>query len=428
MNLNRIILIGNGFDLAHGMKTSYKSFIDDYWSNIVELVKKTDYQRPFENDEIKITKSPAGFLQENTFEELSKQVNQNKSQLNFKNQFLKILTNRVNIQNWVDVENEYYITLKKIYRKDGNVRGYSIEDLNTDFKRIETLLIEYLDRVEKEFDGNRGKDFARIRHRVGKKIYEPIKYRDFSEDSINQRVDDEYKIIEGDYLKYKGNFQSEGAINSKYKNILWEIDDGDPKTEIRRLLLSENATRYFDLVPDNTLLLSFNYTFTEYYYGNPKDHRNPNIKKITSVNSNHLHGTITGTDSNDSPNPVIFGYGDELDEDYKALESINDNKYLENIKSIKYQESNKYKQLLRFINSGHFQIFIFGHSCGISDRTLLNTMFEHDNCASIKLFYHQKNEDPDNFSDVMINISRNFNDKAKMRDRVVNKNYSNPLT
>lgn len=28
--MNRIILIGNGFDLAHGMKTSYKDFILSY--------------------------------------------------------------------------------------------------------------------------------------------------------------------------------------------------------------------------------------------------------------------------------------------------------------------------------------------------------------------------------------------------------------
>ena len=29
--MNRIILIGNGFDLAHGLKTSYADFINWYW-------------------------------------------------------------------------------------------------------------------------------------------------------------------------------------------------------------------------------------------------------------------------------------------------------------------------------------------------------------------------------------------------------------
>ena len=29
--MNRLVLIGNGFDLAHGLKTSYKDFICWYW-------------------------------------------------------------------------------------------------------------------------------------------------------------------------------------------------------------------------------------------------------------------------------------------------------------------------------------------------------------------------------------------------------------
>ncbi len=29
--MNRLVLIGNGFDLAHGLKTSYADFINWYW-------------------------------------------------------------------------------------------------------------------------------------------------------------------------------------------------------------------------------------------------------------------------------------------------------------------------------------------------------------------------------------------------------------
>jgi len=31
--MNRIVLIGNGFDLAHGLKTSYADFINWYWED-----------------------------------------------------------------------------------------------------------------------------------------------------------------------------------------------------------------------------------------------------------------------------------------------------------------------------------------------------------------------------------------------------------
>ncbi|MDR2888026.1 MAG: hypothetical protein LBV26_08540, partial [Bacteroidales bacterium] len=73
-----------------------------------------------------------------------------------------------------------------------------------------------------------------------------------------------------------------------------------------------------------------------------------------------------------------------------------------------------------------------GHSCGNSDRTLLNTIFEHKNCISVKPFYRQwKDKDTDeiknNYMNIYKNISRNFNDKKALRDIVVNKEYCKPL-
>ncbi len=36
--MNRIIIIGNGFDKAHGLLTGYKDFIDYYWRNVSNIV------------------------------------------------------------------------------------------------------------------------------------------------------------------------------------------------------------------------------------------------------------------------------------------------------------------------------------------------------------------------------------------------------
>jgi hypothetical protein len=68
-----------------------------------------------------------------------------------------------------------------------------------------------------------------------------------------------------------------------------------------------------------------------------------------------------------------------------------------------------------------------GHSCGNSDRTLLNTLFEHKNCVSIKPFYYKKEDGTDNYTEIVQNISRNFVDKKALRDRVVNKIFCQPL-
>ena len=77
--------------------------------------------------------------------------------------------------------------------------------------------------------------------------------------------------------------------------------------------------------------------------------------------------------------------------------------------------------MLEFLMSAPFQVMIMGHSCGNSDRTLLNTVFEHGNCVSIKPFYHKWEGGGDNYLELVQNISRNFTNMRLFRDRVVNK-------
>ena len=68
-----------------------------------------------------------------------------------------------------------------------------------------------------------------------------------------------------------------------------------------------------------------------------------------------------------------------------------------------------------------------GHSCGLSHRVLLKTIFEHDHCRSIKIFYHDKGNGKDNYTDIVQNISRHFKYKASMRSKIVNKTLCQPL-
>lgn len=422
--MKRIILIGNGFDLAHGMKTSYKSFIDDYWSNTITEIQETALGRPFENDEIKINNSPSKFITKNTFQDLERGIKEYQTSIVFKNRFLKELTDKSYLNNWVDVENEYYFLLKKSYDKIKFPKNdYHVKELNADFEKVKNKLSEYLKAVEKTFNDNLGSEYLRTKDIIGHKIYYPFKLKDFSESSLNQKAELEYSLIKKDIDALEDNRISMDDLNENKRRLIQRIDKKRPLSSIRELLQSEPALNYFDLIPEETLFLNFNYTFTDRIYENPREFGQFNDGKYTSTKSIHIHGTTQSQGNN----AIIFGFGDELDEEYKSIEKLNDNSYLENIKSINYLETDNYKKLLEFINSGNFQIFIFGHSCGISDRTMLNTVFEHDNCASIKLFYHQRSDAKDNYSDIVRNISRNFNDKAKMRDRVVNKNYCEPL-
>lgn len=133
--MNRLFIIGNGFDLAQGLPTSYNNFIDDFWfrlkSNyhqdyIKELLfineLNTDYLhyseiRNFE-DLIKNIKAYASEYSDITFVENEFRCIRNGNSFNpifdFKNQFFKIINTNKTIDNWVDIEDLYYKELKFI--------------------------------------------------------------------------------------------------------------------------------------------------------------------------------------------------------------------------------------------------------------------------------------------------------------------------
>jgi hypothetical protein len=69
-----------------------------------------------------------------------------------------------------------------------------------------------------------------------------------------------------------------------------------------------------------------------------------------------------------------------------------------------------------------------GHSCGVSDRILLKSIFEHEHCQRIKIFYYQKSKIVNDFTEKTQEISRHFSDKKKMREQIINFQDCVPLT
>ena len=420
--MNRIILIGNGFDLAHRMSTKYHDFINDYWVQLINSIRNSP-ELKFENNELIINKSPSHTVSGKTYLELKEFLKDFGTSIKFKNRFLKEISEKTFLNNWVDVENEYYDLLKKSFdNSNESSNRYDIKDLNSDFEGIKQLLVEYLKKEELNFNQNLFIDIKEIIEKVGFKIYSPFKLKDFSESSLNKYAEYEYNFLKS-AIEMPDSINENNELNEKHLKLLKYVSIENSISDIKRVLKQNSAHEYFDLIPVNTLFLNFNYTSTHEHYRNPKKFDFFDNKIFTTSKFISIHGRI----GNLTNNPIIFGFGDELDNDYQKIERLNKNEYLDNIKSINYLNAENYKNLLEFINSDIFQVFIFGHSCGISDRTLLNTLFEHDNCGSIKFYYHQITKEIDNYSDVIRNISRNFNDKAKMRDRVVNKIFCESL-
>lgn len=347
--MNRLIIIGNGFDLAHGIKTSFNDFITDYFCNAVnsffdngsysDILLEINFKKDFSYYDQKpkpVTKD--------TVYEITNTLNKSRD-INFI--FHSLLLNKVysktSILKWVDIEVEFFnVLLATRHGHKGANQGDAIKKVNEQLEFLKGRLVEYLTSQETKFNNT----------------------------SIKTNLSDCFRE---------------------------EIK----KHEIVTVSLEK------DKLPDNLYFLNFNYTKTfEDYFKICERH-------IPS-SYNYIHGSLSGKFGK-----PIFGFGDELNKNYLEFEDEKNNDLFKHIKSFEYLQTKNFYELTRFIESNDFQVHIYGHSCGISDRTMLNQIFEHENCKSIKIFYYKINEEQNDFTDKTYEISRHFKDKTMLRKKLV---------
>ncbi len=408
--MNRLVLIGNGFDLAHGLKTSYADFINWYYDKRIKEMGRT-YEKVSSDDLCSFRYLGEGFLY--TFfygnsipwkergygKDVFESLIQNK--VEFESRILPLferIRKGIASKTWGGIEQDYYDMLKEYAFRNPNVNSTepSIKALNKQLRCLQTLLVEYLTEVEK-------KD-VEIIPSILNAIYAPLREEDMSIHGVECLK--EHKV-------YWEKQKDDGPIEEKIDKFGWHYS-----RTMHRIQLWKQSPRcngYPDAfyLPNEIMFLNFNYTNTVQRYIQPR----------YLNQENHIHGVIS------KPESIIFGYGDELDDKFKELKAHKNNACLSHVKSIKYLEAPNYRQMLSFIESEPFQVLIMGHSCGNSDRTLLNTIFEHPNCVSIKPYYYitDKEKGTDNYIELVQHVSRNFNDMKLMRDRVVNKTQCEPL-
>ncbi|KGO85719.1 hypothetical protein Q765_14970 [Flavobacterium rivuli WB 3.3-2 = DSM 21788] len=397
--MNRLIIVGNGFDLAHGLPTGYCDFIDWYWKGVFENLQQQDkFGMIYDDDFILFscgfsgTYSPKAvddFRSIKTYQDYNMFMRNLKtsiygnyhgyqSNLRLKNNFFATI-NRERTKNWVDIENEYYKLLKESLKHNDNSE---VKKLNIEFDVVKKLLEKYLhENAATKYDFEDTKE-----------MHKTIQLFNLRNRSI-----------------YEEKFLDEFSDRDKQGVEEWLYKFNSEESKLRK-----NRSYY----PKN-LFLNFNYTPTIDNYSSIMNKAYRDDYGISEVIQ--IHGKL-----NDAGNPINFGFGDEMDDDYKAIEKKDDNEYLRNIKSFQYLQTSNYKKMLSFIESTHFQVYVMGHSCGLSDRILLNKIFEHNNCRSIKVFYY-KNGEWDNYTEIVQNISRHFNKKEMMRERIVNKTLCEPL-
>lgn len=371
--VNKLILVGNGFDLALGLKTSYEDFLLWYFKDcILKAVENNNIDFDYEQKRIyhhftdslfsihslirlKGSHNISREIRENfkSYQDIKTFIKNNHQNIHhsFKSKLLsKIYSDSIN--GWVDIEKAYFDLLKNNFKSSNK----EINQLNEDLITIKSLLHEYLFHLD--YSNSNHEDVAR---------------------------------------KYNTQFIS----------------------KVKQTDLIDGFNEQIEVKTEKLFFINFNYTktisnvlnFIHDQYGFMLRNNFPEIDIC------HIHGDLEDVDS------MIFGYGDEMDTDYKSIEDSNDNQYFEGIKSFKYAENGKYRDLLRFLNSDDYQVVIYGHSCGLSDRVMLNEIFEHDNCKSIKIHFYDKKE----FINKTMDISRHFKSNQLMRKKIVEYDEKNRI-
>ena len=357
--MNRLIIIGNGFDIAHELETSYHDFLLNYLkeciinalNNLLEN-NRQPYNRYFcHEDELIVIK----FNQSNSnlyyasllskvknLSEFNEFIKQQRIEILYHFRILEKGIGKLVEYNWVDFEIEYFKELIGI-KKNGSKVDFKIKELNAHFEIFKEKLETYL------------KD---------------------------QKV------------QYKSTFESQALCDCFCEDIL-DID-----VDLKSITSHS---------PNRLLFLNFNYTKTIEKYVLDCQKRIPS-------EINYIHGSVF-----DQYNPPIFGFGDEFDKTYKEFEDEGNNELFKHIKSFGYLKTNNYSNLTRFLETEPFQVQIFGHSCGLSDRTMFKEIVEHENCLSIKLFFHQKDDGSDDYTEKTYELYRHFSDKNSMRKKIVDK-------
>ena len=306
MNDSYLILIGNGFDLAHGMKTSYSDFMrfavnlnlenQDLSSRL--FTKKQPYYQMTYDDVIKDSLKNIGA-----------------ENIKFHNELFRIFLTDLALNNWCDLEDKYFEILKRIGA------GF-VKKTNLEFEEIKNYLSDYLFQEQKK------------------------------------------------------------SLDKK----------------------SESYSAFFNLIKDkNFKIVNFNYTNTLQKYN----------LELENKNVIHIHGELGKLD-----NPIIFGYAAD-DEESRGLSKKKDNEYLRNIKKICYKETNKIVTLEKYITQAEvLKVCVFGHSCGESDKLILNQIFNNEKVKEIRLFFY---ENAEQYREQAINIDRIMNNDKNFNNRLVNK-------
>ena len=369
-----ILILGNGFDLAHGLPTKYSHFLEfcrrvnmiwSYGSSNDEKTINVFKEQLINNWETTAT------IKDAVLEEFYNYINRNYAEssivmsniviltLNniWYNYFIKIYEDRcMKGENWIDFESEIRLIIKSVDENSLSLTDY------------------FDDVIKKIIDFPEGQKLKIFKDILKCYIKPEATVRDFREKAFED-LEHLTRALE----LYLGSFVKKIPINAKIPEL-------------------EN------LKPD--YVINFNYTDTyERFYKKETYNKEETYNEATVY---HIHGKVDITRSEEENNMVLgideYWTGDKRDEKTnftifkKFAQRIqkhtgNDSyKYLKEIQDIFKEKEKNWSgnvDTSKVHSDGISYVYIFGHSLDVTDKDILSS-FVGDNSTSVTVYCRNK--------------------------------------
>lgn len=377
----KILLIGNGFDLAHGLPTSY-SYFPDFCDKVEKIftfqhrLTEMVYKRKF-LDDWNIDKSIKNKLLEwykkspTNHDELLIELNDNIRDNIWINYFLE---KRKQLgQNWIDFESEISTVIQVFECVREHVeRRKLMVNTGIEYKTAELA-----------------RDFV-----------------DFAIKSDKENLQSMYSIlteglIDSNFITYLDAFIEKMNINLDKLIRALEIYISE---FINKIEVSQKNDDIKDINPD--CVLSFNYSNTyERIYG-----------QSNKIEYDYIHGKADITNNVNTCNLVlgIDEYLEECDRDNK-LEFLPFKKFYQRIFKSTDSSYMEWVDEIRQNSEYPYELYIFGHSLDKTDKDVLELLICNDNVQT-KIYYHRKsNDDKKELGKLIRNLVRVIGAKELIR-------------
>lgn len=348
--LNKILITGNGFDLYHGLPTKYTDFLrfaklwDIFIENYDSSTEKSD------KDFIDVPLGEKGELTEETVVAFAKGIHLDEGVIKYLNEHLKsnvwiTLFEDARVKDgWIDFElkmQEALAYIARFYR--AYLPGQDVRNAS----------------VAKDF---KSKSMQSVIRAFGKKA--GSEYIDYISGTASTS-DLEFEVLEKQEQLLVNAAKEE--MNALIECLKYYLRDFVSQMEIK--VKSEQVE---EIGACNVLNFNYTYTYRRLYKSNQRE----------EGQYHEIHGEIKEDD-------MVLGIDDDAFD--KDLRFVYFAKYFQRIQKRTgsfYREwiSEKFTDL----ESVPVEIFVVGHSLGVSDRSIIRELFMHRNVGEITIFYHDQ--------------------------------------